>query len=391
PHVITGALNYRVLAFNFALALATGLLFGLAPALRSTRPSLAPTLKDQAGAVVGGGVRLRKARVIAQVTISVLLLISAGLFIRTLRNLRLLDLGIKPESMIAFNISPAASGYTPERIPPLYKSLVQRLSSEPCVQSVAFAQMGLLEGNEWDSTVTVEGYQPQQGEFVNPYCNSVSPGYFKTMGVAVLRGREFEARDEGARGSGPAFGNDGRANGYSHVIVNESFAKKYFGDRDPVGRHIGFGGNPGTPTPLEIVGVVRDSKYTGVRDEIPRTIFLPLLEERTPSSAVVYVRTTADPTTGFSAARRTVRDLDASIPVYNLRTLERQIDRSLVIERFVATLSTAFGVLATLLAVVGLYGVMAFTVARRTREIGVRMALGAVQGDVVWLVLPGVS
>jgi putative ABC transport system permease protein len=387
PHVITGALNYRVLAFNFGLALATGVLFGLTPALRSTKPSLAPTLKDQVGSVVGGGVRLRKALVVAQVTISVLLLIAAGLFIRTLRNLRVLDLGIRPESMIAFNISPAASGYAPERIPPLYKSLVQRLSSEPGVQSVAFAQMGLLEGNEWDSTVTVEGYQPQQGEFVNPYCNSVSPGYFKTMGVAVLRGREFDARDEGAVGTAPAFSNDGRGNGYSHVIVNESFAKKYFGDADPIGRHIGFGGNPGTPTPLEIVGVVRDSKYTGVRDDIPRTLFFPLLEERTPSSVVVYIRTTADPATGFSAAQRTVRALDSNVPVYNLRTLERQIDRSLVVERFVATLSTAFGVLATLLAVIGLYGVMAFTVARRTREIGVRMALGAVQGDVVWLVM----
>jgi len=298
-----------------------------------------------------------------------------------------LDLGIKPERMIAYNIAPAASGYTPERIAPFYKSMVQRLGSEPGVQSVAFANMGLLEGNEWDSTVTVEGYRTQQGESVNPYCNSISPGYFKTLGVPVLRGREFDARDEGAAPASPPNTNDGRGNGYSHVIVNESFAKKYFGDTDPIGRHIGFGGNPGTPTPLEIVGVVRDSKYTGVRDEIPRTVFFPLFEERTPSSITVYVRTTADPATGFSAAQRTVRDLDSSVPVYNLRTLERQIDRSLVVERFVATLSTAFGVLATLLAVVGLYGVMAFTVARRTREIGVRMALGAVQGDVVWLVM----
>src|SRR5262245_54880462 len=394
PHVITGALNYRVLAFNFALALATGLLFGLTPALRSTRPSLAPTLTDQVGSVVGGGVRLRKARVVAQVTISVLLLISAGLFIRTLRNLRFLDLGIKPESMIAFNVSPAASGYTPERIPPFYKSLVERIGAEPGVQSVAFASFGLLEGNEWDSSVTVEGYQAAQGEGVNPYCNSISAGYFKTLGVPILRGREFDARDEGAAAAVPPGTNDGRGNGYSHVIVNESFAKKYFGDRDPIGRHIGFGGNPGTPTPLEIVGVVRDTKYTGVRDEIPRTLFFPLLEERTPSSAVVYVRTTADPAAGFSAARRIVQSLDASIPVYNLRTLERQIDRSLVIERFVATLSTAFGILATLLAVVGLYGVMAFTVARRTREIGVRMALGAVDRGAVWLVrrrVPGLG
>src|SRR4029077_12002218 len=159
PHVITGAIDYRVLAFNFLLSLATGLLFGLVPALRSTKPNLAPTLKDQGGAVAGGGVRFRKALVVAQVTISILLLISAGLFIRTLENLRLLDLGIKPERMIAFNLSPAISGYTPERIPPLYKSLVERLGAQPGVQGVAFASMGLLEGNEWDSTMTIEGYE----------------------------------------------------------------------------------------------------------------------------------------------------------------------------------------------------------------------------------------
>ena len=388
PHVITGAIDYRVLAFNFLLSLATGLLFGLVPALRSTKPNLAPTLKDQVGAVVGGGVRFRKALVIAQVTISILLLISAGLFIRTLKNLRLLDLGLRPESLIAFNISPATSGYTPQRIAPLYKSLVERLAAQPGVQGVAFANMGLLEGNEWDSTMTVEGYEAKPGEQMNPYCNAVSPGYFKTLGIAVVRGREFDARDEGAAPAPPdANQNDGRGNGYRHAIVNQSFATRFFGDTDPIGRHIGFGGNPGTPTPLEIVGVVRDAKYTGVRDDIPQQVFFPLLEDRTPSGIVMYVRTAGDPSSTFTAAQRTLRDLDANVPMFNLRTLERQIDRSLVVERFIATLSTAFGVLATLLAVIGLYGVMAYTVARRTREIGVRMALGAVQSDVIWLVM----
>ena len=388
PHVITGAIDYRVLAFNFLLSLATGLLFGLVPALRSTKPNLAPTLKDQGGAVAGGGVRFRKALVVAQVTISILLLISAGLFIRTLENLRLLDLGIKPERMIAFNLSPAISGYTPERIPPLYKSLVERIGAQPGVQGVAFASMGLLEGNEWDSTMTIEGYEAKPGEQRNPYCNAVSPGYFKTMGIPVLRGREFDARDEGPapKPSDPNV-NDGRANGYRHAIVNQSFAKRFFGDADPIGRHIGFGLNPGTPTPLEIVGVVRDAKYTGVRDDIPQQAFFPLLEERTPSSIVMYVKTTGDPSAVFTSAQRTLHDLDANVPMFNLRTLERQIDRSLLVERFIATLSTAFGVLATLLAVIGLYGVMAYTVARRTREIGVRMALGAVPADVVWLVM----
>ncbi|HEV3138962.1 MAG TPA: ADOP family duplicated permease, partial [Vicinamibacterales bacterium] len=387
PHVITGAMDNRVLAFNFALSLATGLLFGLVPALRSTKPNLAPTLKDQSGSVIGGGVRVRKALVVAQVTVSVLLLVSAGLFIRTLRNLRLVDLGLRPASLIAFNVSPAAAGYSPTRIPPFYKTLVERLQSTPSVQSVAFANVGLLEGNEWDSTVTVEGYQAQQGEQMNPFCNSVSAGYFKTLGIPVVLGREFDARDEGAAPAGPANQNDGTGNGYRSAIVNESFAKKYFGDRNPLGRHIGFGGNPGTPTPIEIVGVVRDSKYTGVRDEIPRQLFFPLLEERTPSSINMYVRTAADPTAAFGAAQRIVHETDATVPVFNLRTLERQIDRSLLVERFIATLSTGFGILATLLSVIGLYGVMAFTVARRTREIGVRMALGAVPGDVVWLVM----
>jgi putative ABC transport system permease protein len=387
PHVISGSIDYRVLAFNFALSLVTGVLFGLIPALRSTRPNLAPTPKDQVGAVVGatGGVRFRKGLVVAQVTISILLLVGAGLFIRSLRNLRQLDLGLNPESLIAFNLSPYVSGYTPERVPPLYKAIVERLKAQPGVTEVAFASMGLLEGNEWDSTVTVEGYQPNPGEQMNPYCNSVSPGYFKAMGSPVVRGREFDARDEGP--SPDTTPNNGRGRGYKSVIVNESFARKYFGDRDAIGRHIGFGGNPGTPTPIAIVGIVKDSKYTGVRDEIPRTIFFPLFEERIPSTIVVYVRTTGDPSAAFSAAQRVVRDVDSKVPVYNLRTLDHQIDQSLLNDRIVATLSAAFGILATVLAVIGLYGVMAYTVARRTREIGVRMALGAVAGDVVWLVM----
>ena len=171
------------------------------------------------------------------------------------------------------------------------------------------------------------------------------------------------------------------------AIVNESFAKHYFGDRSPIGRHIGFGSNPGTKTPIEIIGVVKDSKYTGVRDEIPRQVFFAFMENDTVGGAVMYVRTTSQPDAAFGAVRQVVRQLDSNIPIYNLRTLEHQIDQSLLNDRLIATLSTAFGVLATMLAVIGLYGVMAYTVARRTREIGVRMALGAVPGDVIWLVM----
>jgi len=385
PHVLSSALDGRILVFNFALALVTAMLFGLIPALRSTRPSLAPTLKETVGAVVGsGGVRMRKGLVIAQVTVSVLLLIGAGLFIRSLQNLHLLDLGLRPESLVAFNVSPAISGYSAPRSRQFYQQLVTRLQAQPGVAGVGFANIGVLEGNQWDSTITIEGYDAKPGENMSPYCNAVSPGYFKTLGTTVIMGRDFDERDVATVDPPP---DSNRPPPYTVVIVNESFVKHYFGEANPIGRHIGFGGDPGTPTPIEIIGVVKDSKYTGVRDEIPRQAFFPFMQSNFPSSAVVYARSTQDAAVAFSAARRTVQELDANIPLYNVRTLERQIERSLLTERLVATLSTAFGFLATLLAVIGLYGVMAYTVARRTREIGLRMALGAVTGDVTWLVM----
>jgi predicted permease len=385
PHVISGSIDNRVLVFNFALSLATGLLFGLVPALRSTRPNLAPTLKDQVGAVVGGGggVRLRKGLVVAQVMVSVLLLISAGLFIRSLRNLRLLDLGLKTDNLIAFNLSPTLSGYTPLRTKRFDKQVLDRVSALPGVSGMAFAQMGLLEGNEWDSSMSIEGYEGKPGENINPYCNAVSPNYFKTVGIPLVAGRDFDDRDVRFEAADPK----AQLPSYKVAIVNQSFAKQYFGERNPVGRHIGFGSNPGTKTPIEVIGVVKDSKYTGVRDEIPRQVFFAFMENDTVGGAVMYVRTTSQPDAAFGAVRQVVRQLDSNIPIYNLRTLEHQIDQSLLNDRLIATLSTAFGVLATILAVIGLYGVMAYMVARRTREIGVRMALGAVAGDVIWLVM----
>lgn len=386
PHVITSSLDGRILAFNFVLAIVTAMLFGLVPALRSTRPSLAPTLKEQVGAVVGGtgGVRLRKGLVVAQVTLSVLLLIGAGLFIRSLQNLQLVDLGLKAQSLVAFNVNPAISGYGIGRTKQFYQQLRDRLEAQPGIAGVAFAMIGLLEGNEWDSTMTIDGYEAKQGEDMSPYCNGVSPGYFKTLGIPLIAGRDFDARDV-RLGDSPNDPNQPPP--YKVAIVNESFAKHYFKEAMPIGRHIGFGGDPGTKTPIEIIGVVKDAKYTGVRDEIPRQVFFPYLQNDFVGGAVLYVRATQDSAVAFSAAQQTVRDLDANVPVYNMRTLERQIERSLVNDRLVATLSTAFGVLATLLAVIGLYGVMAYTVARRTREIGLRMALGAMTGDVTWLVM----
>jgi predicted permease len=243
--------------------------------------------------------------------------------------------------------------------------------------------MGLLEGNEWDSSMSVEGYEPKPGESMNPFCNAVSPGYFKTMGIPLLAGRDFDDRDVRYEKGDP----NAQLPSYKVAIVSENYAKRYFGDRSPLGRHIGFGMNPGTKTPIEIIGVVKDAKYMGVRDEVPRTVYFAFMENDFAGGAVIYVRTSIQSEAAFGSIRQVMRQLDSNIPMYNPRTMEAQLDQSLLNDRLVATLSAAFGVLATLLAVIGLYGVMSFTVARRTREIGVRMALGAVQGDVVWLVM----
>jgi len=375
--------DLRILAFNFAVALVTGLLFGVAPALQATRPDVAPTLKDEAGAVMGGGSQasFRKALIVAQVSFSLLLLIGAGLFIRSLRNLQTLDPGFRTENLLVFSVDPVMNGYSPERSRQFYKEFQQLMAAIPGVKSVGFAAMGLLENNEWDSTMTIEGYASKPGENMSPYCNAISPGYFAAMEIPLILGRDFNNKDEGVAPEAKSWG------GFRVAIANEKFVKRYFGDTDPIGRHIGFGGDPGTKTPIEIVGVVRDAKYTDLRAEIPRQLFFPYLESTYVGEITTYARSTADPQQVFQAIRATVRRLDANLPVYKLRTVEQQMDRSLLNERLIATLSSFFGLLATVLAIVGLYGVMAYTVSRRTREIGIRMALGAVSGNVVWLVM----
>jgi predicted permease len=382
---LSTAPDLRILLFTASVAGLTGILFGLAPALQGTRPNLAPTLKDQAGAVLGGGaqVRLRKGLVTAQVTLSLLLLIGAGLFIRSLRNLHDLGPGFPRDHLLAFNIDPSLNGYDVERSKGFYRQLTDSVSAIPGVRAAGLASLRILEDNEWDSSVTVEGYARKPGEDANPYMNSIGPGYFATLGVPIFVGRDFTLKDVDQ----VQHGADKDDMSPRVVIVNQKFAKRFFGSANPIGRRVGFGSDPGTKTDMEIVGVIKDIKYTNLRDDIPIQMFIPYLASRYVGSMTVYVRTSLDPIQAFAALRAQVRQLDANLPLYGMRTVDEQVENSLLIERLIAGLSTVFGCLATLLAMVGLYGVMAYTVERRTREIGIRMALGAFHRDVIWLVM----
>ncbi len=382
---ISSAPDLRILLFNLAVTVLTGIIFGLVPALQTTKPNIAGTLKDQAGAIVGGGHnRLRKGLVVAQVTLSLLLLVGAGLFVRSLANLRNLGPGFPAEKLVGFNIDPSLNGYSPERLKVFYPQLSDALASIPGVQSVGLAGVRILEDNEWDSSMSVEGFSPAKpNEHAQPFMNQIGPNYFATLGVPVVAGRDFNINDNRDVKHGPEVWNWVPTT----VMINEKFAKKYFAGRNPLGLHIGFGTDPGTPTDMEVIGVVKDFKYTSLRDEIPEQAFIPYLASRQLTSMTVYVRTAIDPNQLMSAVRSKVRDLDPNLPVYAMRTTEVQINNSLSAERMIASLSAVFGFLATLLAVIGLYGVMAYTVAQRTREVGIRMALGAARGNVIWMVM----
>jgi len=366
--------NLRVLAFNLAACGLTAVLFGLAPAWRATQPDLAPTLKDQAGSLAGGGhTGWRKALVAAQVGLSLLLLIGAGLFVRSLANLQDLNPGFEVSNLLSFSVDPTLNGYQADRAKLFYQRLTRELAALPGVRSAAVSVVPLLAYNRWDDDFTVEGHTAQPGEDANSHVNHVSPGFFATLGIPLHAGREFTERDS----TGAA----------KVVIVNEKFARYYFGDRGAVGRHIGMGTDPGTKTDLEIVGVVGDTRYETMRQPIPRQVYFPYLQTKWVNGMTAFVRTAAAPAQMFPLFRATVRRLDANLPVYLLKTEERQRDDSLSVDKLAAVLSTAFGALATVLAAVGLYGVMAFLVTRRTREIGIRIALGAVTGNVIWLVM----
>jgi predicted permease len=390
PLPISAAADWRILAFTLGVVAITALLSALVPAFQSTRPMLAPTLKEGATSVLGGGPsRLRKTLVVVQVALSLVLLVGAGLFVRSLSQLLSVEPGFNVAHVVSFSVDLERNGYKELRTKQFAKDLMRRLEETPGVQSAAFAAFALLEGGGWGMPVTVEGYEPKPGARRGSWLNQVSPGFFRTMELPLVAGRAFTARDE------ITTRNLSGENGGTWVwpfrvaVVNETFVKRYLGGRNPLGVRIGLGDDPGTPTPIEIVGIAADSKYAGIREDSADApqVFFPALEHDGVSELTAYVRTARDPQETIAAIRRIVRQLDPTLPVFRVRTLEEQVARSLTNERLFASLSTVFAVLATLLASVGLYGVMAFAVTRRTREIGIRIALGALSAHIAGRIL----
>jgi len=365
----------RAILFTIAVSTIATVLFGLAPALQSTQPAVASGLRNETGASAGTAkVRFRRVLVAAQVALSLLLTITAGLFARTLHNVRNIDLGFSKENLVIFTIDPTLNKYPGARIRSLLDQAEQRIRAIPGVRGVAVAGgVTFNDGSDY-GPVKIEGYNSQAGEEININIMAIGPGFFSALGVPLAAGREFAALD--APGSRPV------------VMITKSLARRYFGV-NAIGRHIGWRDLPGQPS-WEIVGVVSDITPLDYRASRRDFIFGPARQWE-PFQLSFHVRTALRPESLFQPIRQAIREVDPAVPVMNMRTMEVQIDSALFAERMIALLSVCFGTLAMTLSAIGLYGIIAYSVARRTREMGIRMALGARKHTVVALVMKDVG
>jgi predicted permease len=372
---LTSQLDYRVLIFACMVSVVTGVLFGLVPAIRATRTDLQSVLKDQGVNVSGGrtNVRVRKFLLTSQIALTAVLLAAAGLFAHSLLNLKMQDLGVRPDHVLEFSISPELNRYTPPQTIALEDRIRKSVELLPGVRSVSASQIPMLADSNSSSNITVPGYNAQEDEDMNVDQNWVGPNFLATMGIPLLNGREFSEADSS---TSPKV-----------AIINERMARRFFAGRNPIGLHFGFGGGKDVKLDTEIVGVVKDSKNTDVKTAARPFVFVPYAQSEHAGNATFYVRTNQDPVALTGTVRGLIAGFDDNLPVYGVKTLTAQVDEIMFTDRLVTIFSLCLGLLASLLAAVGLYGVMAYVVARRTREIGIRMALGATQQNVAWMIL----
>jgi putative ABC transport system permease protein len=375
PLSLGPVLNIRMLVFTTTISLAAGILFGLAPALRAMREDLIPAIKEATHTMTGGRHRFRLADVlvVAQVALSLVLLIGAGLVVRSLQSLQNLDAGFERKNVLTFSLD-LPRGYVAARELELSRRILDRIKTLPGVHRASFSFPAPYLRGRYTTTFAVEGYTPRPGDDMVLDCLRVMPDFFESLGITLLQGRTFTSQDD--------------ASAPKVAIINESMARYFFPQQNPLGKRLGnMGRDPGSGLSLEIIGVVKDARYRGLRGAAPRIVYVPTLQTADPGVESFIVSAKRNPAQLTAALQREIRVIDPDVALRDVKTLEERVDDSIYQERIVAKLASIFGLLALALTCLGLYGVLAYAVGRRTPEIGIRVALGATPRDVLKLIV----